>query len=183
MSCGSPSGHIIGQMTRPCRRDPIVDGDRGSIVDRPTADPPSRGQDPLPQRSPRAYRACQPGGAIDTGPERLVRQSFGIRAKVHPGPFVSLGLLEAEPAGRAAAERAVPAELAHGCGMVRREAGRGAGALPGGRPHGHHPLSLVRGRRRAPAHGPHPEPVFTCPGCATSVALVDDVEEPLELAA
>jgi hypothetical protein len=27
------------------------------------------------------------------------------------------------------------------------------------------------------------EPVFTCPACATTVALVDDVEEPSELAA
>ena len=47
----------------------------------------TRGQVPCPGRSPCPIVLYQPGGAIETEPERLVRQSLGIRSEGPAGLF------------------------------------------------------------------------------------------------
>ena len=176
LRCAAP-GHpaaIIGQMARRAR----TRCDRGRArVDRSWTSQAAGGRKswtrPLARTAGPTYRSYQPGGAIETEPERLVRQSLGSRAKVQPGPFVSRhsrsltqrrGRRLCQPSWHAGPRR---------CGC---EAGRQAGppAQEADRD-GHHRLSLVRRGRRAPARRARDsEPAFTCPGCATSVALVEE---------
>ena len=171
--CGH-AARIIEQMARMCITDhDWVDRSWTASVDRswtePTRNLPSSWTSHLPRPAPAAYRRYQPGGVIETEPERLVRQSLGQPRRRLSRALSCLPLRSARDTVAGTA--------------LHRDARRSTATVtsPRRRTHdGHHHLPLVRGGLTCSpfAELEEPEASFTCPDCGTTVDFVEEPSRP-----